>query len=131
MEFTPSEYVDMIITYGMAGENARAAARLYAVRFPGRERHPSFGTILRCIRRGRETGSLLLNHHNAGAPMHHRVNVEERILRAFEENSGNSVRRVAHMLDVSRYVVHRTLRQNGLHPYHYQRVQQLLPGDAE
>jgi len=26
-------------------------------------------------------------------------------------------------------MVHRILKQNGLHPFHYQRVQQLLPHD--
>jgi len=60
-----------------------------------------------------------------------RVNDEERILRAFEENPRNSIRGVARALNVSRHVVHRVLRQNGLHPYHFQRVQQLLAGDVE
>jgi hypothetical protein len=59
------------------------------------------------------------------------VNDEEDILREFERNPGNSVRRVAATLGLSQYLVHRTLRQNGLHPYHYQRVQQLLPADEQ
>jgi len=129
MDFSAEEYIDMIITYVMAGENARAAARLYAEQFPGRERHPTFGTILRCIRRSMETGSVLLNRENVGAPVHHRI--EERILRAFEDNPRNSVRRVADMFGMSSIVVHRLLRQNGLRPYHFQRVQQLLAGDGE
>ncbi|EZA50335.1 hypothetical protein X777_11259, partial [Ooceraea biroi] len=56
---------------------------------------------------------------------------EARILRMFEENPRNSVRRTARALGYSRYVVHRTLRENKLHPYHFQRVQQLLAGDYE
>lgn len=130
-EYTAQEYTDMIIMYGVAGENARAAARLYAERFPERERHPSFNVILRCIHPVRETGSLLLNRRNANAPMHYRADVEERILQVFEENPGTSVRGAARMLSLSRNTVHRTLRQNGLHPYHYQRVRQLLVGDHE
>ncbi|XP_011687414.1 PREDICTED: uncharacterized protein LOC105449730 [Wasmannia auropunctata] len=47
------------------------------------------------------------------------------------ENPGNSVRRVARALDLSRCTVHHVLRRNGLHPYHYQRVQDLYPGDEE
>lgn len=129
MDFTAREYIDMIITYGMAGQNARAAVRLYAERFPKRERHPTYRTILRCIQRGAETGYLLPHRDNAGAPVHYRD--EERILRAFEDNPGNSVRHAAQTLGISRHVVHRVLRQNELHPYHYQRVQQLLPRDAE
>ena len=35
------------------------------------------------------------------------------------------------MFGLSRYVVHRTLRQNEWHPYHYQQVQQLLARDEE
>jgi len=100
----------MIITYGMAGENARVAKRLYAERFPGRERHPGV---------------------NAGAPVRRRVIDEERILEEFEENPGTSVRRASNALNLSKYVVIRTLHENGLHPYHYRRVQQLLPRDQE
>lgn len=130
MEYTAGEYTDMLIVYGVAGENANVAARLYAERFPNR-RHPNRNTILRCIRRAQETGCMLLNRQFAGAQLRVRVEDEERILRAFEENPGNSVRHVARALGLSRYVVHNTLRRNGLHPYHYQRVQQLLPGDEE
>lgn len=129
-EYTAEEYIDMIIAYAIAGENANAAACIYAQRFPDRERHPARKTILRCIQRGRETGSVLLNRQNAGAPVHIQVNDEERILRAFEENPQNSMRRTQ-TLGLLRSVVHRTLGRNGLHPYHYQRVQQLLPRDEE
>jgi len=66
-----------------------------------------------------------------GAPVQDRVNDEKKILRALEENPQNSVRRLARMLDLSRHMVHCTLRQNGLHPFHFQRVQQLLPRDQE
>lgn len=130
-EYTAEEYVNMLIEYGRAGENARLAANFYAKRFPERERHPDHKVILRCVQRAKETGSLLLNRRNAGAAVNIRVNEEERILQEFEENPGTSIRSVARLLELSRYAVHRTLRQNELHPYHYQRVQQLLPRDAE
>ncbi|RLU24859.1 hypothetical protein DMN91_002950 [Ooceraea biroi] len=65
-------------------------------------------TVLRALIE--ETGNLLLHRRNAGAPEHIRVNDEERILRTFEENPQNSVRRVAEMLGLSRNVVHRILR---------------------
>ena len=93
--------------------------------------HPDHKTILRCIQHLRECGNVTFDRRNAGAPMHIHVDQEEEILQAFDENPGDSVRRVARRLGVSRYVVHRTLRQNGLHLYHYQRVQQLLPRDYE
>ncbi|XP_018393522.1 PREDICTED: uncharacterized protein LOC108772487, partial [Cyphomyrmex costatus] len=126
--YSAQEYADMVIVYGEAGRNARFAARLYAEQFPGRA-HPTYNVILRCIRRLRETGSVLRIPHHNGGRMRVRVNVEERILEAFEENPRNSIRRAAHALGVSRFVVHRTLRENQLHPYHFQRVQQLLERD--
>lgn len=49
MAYTASEYIDMVIMFGVAGENARAAARIYAERFPDRERYPDHKTILKCI----------------------------------------------------------------------------------
>ena len=60
-------------------------------------------------------------HDCGGGRIRTRVNMEK-ILRVFEVNLGYSICRVAHVLGVSRYVVRRTLRGNGLHPYHYQRV---------
>ncbi|KAL6446817.1 hypothetical protein ACFW04_001325 [Cataglyphis niger] len=96
-EYTTNECTDMVIVCGIAGENACAAARLYAERFPERVRHPDNNVILRCIRRVRETGTLLLDRRNHGVLVH-RVDAEERILRAFEENPRNSVRRVAQIL---------------------------------
>lgn len=128
MRYTPEEYTDMIVAYGLARENARSAARIYAERFPGR-RHPSGRTIVRVVQQLRETGCLM---HNAGAggPAIIDVRDEERILQEFYENPGTSVRRAARELQVARCAVQRVLRRNELHPYHFQRVQ-LLPRDLQ
>jgi len=63
------------------------------------------------------------------APVHRHVNIDERVLREFEENPSFSIRRVAGILGITRDMMHRILKQNGLHPFHYQHVQQLLPRD--
>lgn len=126
MGFTAEEYTDMIVCYGLAEENAIAAARLYAERFPNR-RHPTDLSIIRCLRRLRETGFILPQRQNR--PVHRHINVDEEVLRVFDDNPGNSVRRVAHALDIPKSSVHRILRENGLHPFHYQRVQHLLARD--
>lgn len=68
-------------------------------------------------------------HQNRDAPVRRHVNIDERILRAFENNAGNSTRLVADELGVSQTTVCHVLHENGLHPYHFQRVQQLLPRD--
>lgn len=130
MRFTPQEYSDMIVAYGLAEENARAAARIYAERFPRRERHPTGRQIYRVVRQFRETTCLVHNRGVVG-PVRCRVRDEEAILQAVDEDPGISVRRLAHDTNISRTTVHRILRMNGLHPFHYQRVQQQLQGDAQ
>jgi len=127
MNYTTEEYTFMIYFYGMARGNARAAERLYAERFPNR-RHPSRITITECFRRARETGVLAV-HQNRDRALRRHVNDDERILRAFEENPQNSIRRVSRALGIPRTTVHRVLKENGLHPFHFQRVQQLLARD--
>jgi len=129
-EYTAQDYTDMIMLYGVTGGNAHAAARLYVERFLGRKRHPDYNVILRCIRCVRETGSVLPTQQGIDGLQPVRIN-EERILRAFEKNPRNSIRCVARAFNISRHVVHHVLRQNGLHSYHFQQVQQLLAGDAE
>lgn len=70
-----------------------------------------------------------MGRNNCDVPVRRHVNDDEEVLRAFEENPQNSIRRVAHALGIPRSMVHRILRNNGLHPFHYQRVQQLLARD--
>lgn len=129
MLFTPEEYTDMIVAYGLAGENTRVAAQIYAERFPGRARLPTKNTILRVVQRLREKGCLV--HNTRNMPLRRRVQDEERILDMFNENPGTSVRHAARELNISAYAVHQTLCVNRLHPYHYRRVQQLLPRDFQ
>ena len=121
-------YVISVRACQLAQKNACAAARIYAERFPGRV-HPTRRTIYRVVQKLRETGCLV--HNRRDIPVRRRVRDEERILDAFYENPNNSVRRAACEFHLSRYEVHRTLRENDLHPYHYQRVQQLLARDLE
>lgn len=84
--------------YGMANEKTSVAARFYAERFSNRERYPSDKTIAAYIRRARKTGVLLVNHqHDGAAVVRRNIRDEETILRAFEDNPGNSVHRVLHI----------------------------------
>ena len=54
---------------------------------------------------------------------------EPEILNMVEENPSISVRRLSYRVGVSPFVVWRTLREQGLHPYHLQRVQALKEAD--
>jgi len=68
-------------------------------------------------------------HQSRDKALRRHVNVDERILRAFEENPQNSVRHVSRTLGIPQTTVHCVLQENGLHPFHFQRVQQLLARD--
>jgi len=91
MNYTTEEYVDMIYCYGMARGNARAAERFYAELYPNRNRHPSYHTIIQCYRRARRTG--ILQRKQYERPVQRCADLDDEILRAFEENPHNSTRR--------------------------------------
>lgn len=55
--YTNTEMTDMLLAYGKADGNGRAAARLYAERFPNRNT-PHHGTFAAIERRVRESGKL-------------------------------------------------------------------------
>ena len=57
------------------------------------------------------------------------LQAEEQILERVEEESDISTRRIAAEVGVSQFVVHRTLKEQALDPYHVQKVQALEPGD--
>ncbi|GAB1863990.1 DUF4817 domain-containing protein [Camponotus japonicus] len=113
--FTAEEYTDMIICYGMAGENTSAATRLYVKRFPNRERHPSYCTILSCIQRARETGLLVPQKRIIDAPLHHNARIDKKVLRELEKKPRN-ICRIARTLGITRSMVYSILEENDLHP---------------
>jgi hypothetical protein len=55
------------------------------------------------------------------------LDLEPQILKTVEENPSTSTRQLAHEFQVSQFVVCRTVQEQGLHPYHVQRVQAQLP----
>lgn len=125
--FSSIEYTDMIITYGMAGENAHAAARMYAERFPGREQYPTRYVIVSCVQRARDTGYVVPPR---AYRLRNRVKEEERVPRAPDENPGVKVSPTADLFGLPRYTLRCTSPENGLHPReHRDTHQQLLAAD--
>jgi hypothetical protein len=120
--YSAADYVEILLIHGECGRNARAAARMYAQRFPNRN-NPNHEVILSAIARTIETGHILPNRkETGGAPRTVRiVENEEVILDAFEE--------VAQELNISKTSVHRVMKTERRHPYHYTRVQHLQPED--
>lgn len=90
MQYSNAEYADMIFCYGFADGNAAAARREYELRFPQRIL-PSASVFSRVFSRLSQTGSVQSNHHEAGAPVTS-PEIEERILRRFQQDSTTSTR---------------------------------------
>jgi transcriptional regulator with PAS, ATPase and Fis domain len=88
--------------------------------------HPIHKVILSAIARTIETGHILPNRKESdGAPRTVRtVKNEEAILDAFEEGT-ESVREVAQELNISKTSVHRVMKIERRHPYHYMPLQHL------
>lgn len=128
--YTLNELADIHLVYGECHGNSCASVRRYAEKFPGR-RIPHRRTFDAVDRRFREKGTFLEHTIEHGRPRNVSTpEVEEEILEIIHENPDTSIRRVSLQIDVSKKVVHRTLKEQLLKPYHLQRVHEILPGDT-
>lgn len=123
------ELADMHLAYGAANGNARQAATLYQERFPNRyvAGHRMFASI---HRRLCEHGTFSVNRRDVGRPRAVRDVIEEDVLEYFRNRPRSSTRAAARDIGIPNHVdVWNVLHDNNLHPYHTQRVQDLLPND--
>ena len=115
--------------YGAANCDATAARRLYEERFPDRQ-IPDRRMFERVHRQLRETGTFHAPMEDTGRPRTLRTpDHEADILRQVENHPSISVRTLAASSGCSRHTVHNILTDDGLYPYHLQRVQALHQGD--
>ncbi|KAJ3665928.1 hypothetical protein Zmor_001392 [Zophobas morio] len=120
---------DMVLIYGRVFGNAHEAQRLYQEEFPGR-RLPHRTTFSAVVQRLRENGKFQPSTTDHGRERtEHVIDVEPEILEIVEENPSISIRRLSYRLGVSPFVVWQILKEQGIHPYHVQRVQSLKPED--
>jgi hypothetical protein len=130
MDFTCAEYTDMHFVYGEMQGNTEATCRQYAERFPNRRlsNRRTFQSVhhLLC-----KHGAFHPQRVNAGCQLHRRTaGLEQCILHTVEMLPNISTRRTASIVGISHMSVWRTLREQLLHLYHFQRVQALLPADV-
>lgn len=114
MAYSNVEYVDMMLIYGEARQNAAAASRLYVERFPNRP-SPSPPTFIALVIRARETGDLKTHQGRNGGRGRDQMllNNEEQILNLVDENPSISTRQIARQIGTSTHrLVWRTLREN-------------------
>lgn len=127
--YTNAEMDDMHLLYGAANGNGREAARMYNELYPDR-RTPNHQTFAQLGRRLCETGTFRVNRTDAGRPRYGRTpHVEEDILAEIEHNPQTSSRAVGQRFNASQQTVLRVLHDYHYHPYHYRKVQALLPND--
>lgn len=125
--YTAFEYAQMHFIYGECGGNASQAAELYRERFPN-ARHLDYRVFIRVHNayvEGRIPGTGIGGTSSGRPTIHH----EEVVLNEIEADPTISVRVISQRTGISTRTVHRILKKEDLHPYHYQRVQSLLPRD--
>lgn len=122
--YTSHEYADMHLIYGEVHCNARAAARLYAERYPNR-RHPGhevFSRTHNAISEGRIPGE----RSGGGRPA---LCDEDTVFSEVETEPSTSVRMIERRTGIPKSTVHEILQRHAFHPYHVQKVQALQPRD--
>ncbi|GFV72290.1 uncharacterized protein LOC103512048 [Trichonephila clavipes] len=103
--------------------------RMYRAKYPGRQL-PSRSFFATLHRRLCETGSFNAHKLNTGRQRTTRtVDAEDRVLQELERNPSTSTRVVSRETNIPQATVWRNEHDEGLHPYHLQRVQALELGD--
>lgn len=120
-DYQPNEIVDMIMVLGECNNNYRAAARLYAARFPDR-RHPRHTAISRLTQRARDG-------HMVRQRRHHVYDVNDArcvtVLAIIHVDPHISSRRVEKEHGIPRRTFLRILETLKYHAYHITLVQEL------
>ncbi|GFW70314.1 uncharacterized protein TNCV_5131401 [Trichonephila clavipes] len=129
--YTNQEMANIHFIYSVADGNALEAQRLYGERFPSR-RLPNRKTFECFHRRLRETGSFVSGMHDTGRTRSTRTpELEQHMLREFEEQPETSTRTVSAAANVSHMTVLRVLGAKGLRLYRAQRVHTLKATDYQ
>lgn len=123
-EFPPLHIAAIHYYYGMFRGNASAARTAYLAAYPNRRPIPSSRNFQEVHRRFENIG--LGTGRERREPSHViDVAIEEAVLRDLFADPSISTRRLALRHGISQKSAWRILRREGLHPYHYQRVQHL------
>ena len=107
--------------YGVAYQNVKIAARMYAERFPQR-RHPAHTTFQRLDQRLPERGSLRPNMSETGLPRSLTPDVEEAILGLVEDEPSISSREIARRVELNQSNELRFFHEQLLYHFHPQLI---------
>lgn len=134
-EYEPDEYFEMLMILGEAGRNYTRAADLYAERHPD-DRHPRRNVFINLENRLLMTNCMSPNHNRgqrlAQNDRGYPLELQNLVVEHFDNDPGLSTRKAAARLGTSHQVIHKILKDNGRHPYHFLKVQDLVrPRDYE
>lgn len=122
------EYANMVFVYGFSNGNATAAVEEYRRRFP-RQRMPDKNVFIRVFNKLCETGTLPSAKITSERATRQGLEEVENILDLVEADPMISSRRIATQLGIPQTKIIKTVHEQGLYPYHLQRVQHLQPED--
>ncbi|GBM11694.1 hypothetical protein AVEN_72696-1 [Araneus ventricosus] len=129
-KFCINDYCEMLLTCGEYGHKAKSAARLYRERFPEGP-YPTRQTILKVVKRLRETGCVT-SRHRVRRPRNVGRKVQpEDVLAYALTHPQSSTKMISENCGLSKSRVWTTLNESGAHLYRSTPVQGLLPRDAE
>lgn len=123
------ERCDMVRLYYQTNNTYRAKD-LFHERYPNLP-VPTHGLILRMVQNLRDYGQFTVPTHAQARGGQHRdlERLDRRILNYFARDPRRSTRKASRRYHVSQSYVWRLLNATGLHPYHYQPVQDMSPDD--
>lgn len=128
--YTSIQYANMHYIYGECQGNARAAARLYRQRYPNEDRYPDYRVFINVHRLYSEAVIPGRADHEQDRGDHD-LEMEDEVIQRVRDHPGVSVRSIEQLTGIPKSSAHRILQRNRYHPYHYQKVQALLPRDYQ
>ena len=129
IEYTNTEYTNMVLVNGEAAGNARAARHIYQQRYPHRV-SSSVNLFAKDIQRLRERGIFTINWVDCGAQRRRCTpNVEEDVLHSVEETLSTSTQTISRGMGVPHSTAWEVLHEEKQHPCHPQRVVAMGPID--
>lgn len=129
VHYTVEDYVEMVNIYNACNRNGSLAARRYAELHPNALRLPDRNVIVRAAWRFDNHGNVAIR--NEGGRQRIAPEIEEQVLAEVNAGPRRSTRGVAQQMGIHHSTVHGILTRDGMHPYHFTKVQRLMPGDHQ
>lgn len=137
-EYEEREYMNMLLALGQANGNHRRAVQIYAENYAAEEDRIPDHRVIENLQARLLRGHALVPDHNRGRRLHFEPNyppeLEALVIAAVEDDPSLSTRVLAIRFGLreNHQLIHKILKDNGRHPYHFRKVQDMRqPRDFE